>query len=118
MNKIIGLLDLYWELTISCCTLFRYEQLIYHTKPLSGRTYKLVGQLLEQASALAVARLFSMGEAAWDVCTLDFVVYFVYSGSIDCTQDFPETILRTPNGPPHGTHSESFHLLLVGHRPL
>ncbi|KAJ8445796.1 hypothetical protein Cgig2_027877 [Carnegiea gigantea] len=33
-----------------------YEQLIDHTKALSGRTYKLVGQLLEQAPAPAVAR--------------------------------------------------------------
>lgn len=29
--------------------MFRYEQLIDHTKPLSGRTYKLVSQLLEHA---------------------------------------------------------------------
>lgn len=32
---------------------FRYEQLIDHTKAISGRTYKLVGQLLEHAQAQA-----------------------------------------------------------------
>lgn len=30
---------------------FRYEQLIEHTKSLSGRTYKVVSQLLEHAQA-------------------------------------------------------------------
>lgn len=29
----------------------RYEQLIDHTKALSGRTYKIVSQLLEQSQA-------------------------------------------------------------------
>lgn len=32
---------------------FRYEELIDHTKSLSGRTYKLVTQLLEHAQAQA-----------------------------------------------------------------
>lgn len=45
----------FFHLIFSCLTLFvlRYEQLIDHAKGLSGRTYKLVSQLLEHAQAQA-----------------------------------------------------------------
>lgn len=56
-DTVLGLHQCNLDLFLFC--IYRYEQLIDHTKGLSGRTYKLVNQLLEHVQA-QTARWFRL----------------------------------------------------------